>query len=105
MVLRSLSRRLVNRNLLKTIFLNEKDEVLLETIKKEVQERLNVSNEELVYFIINDSTSNMAYNVNEENINIVFKNGEIKDITQIDNSLIANSVGTAVKKYYICYPK
>ena len=105
MVLRSLSRRLVNRNLLKTIFLNEKDEVLLETIKKEVQERLNVTNEELVYFIINDSTSNMAYNVNEENINIVFKNGEIKDITQIDNSLIANSVGTAVKKYYICYPK
>jgi uncharacterized protein len=105
MVLRSLSRRLVNRNLLKTIFMNEQDDALIEKIKQETKIKFNLSDEQVNYFIVNDSTSNMAYNVNDENINIVFKNGDVKDITQIDHSLIANSVGTAVKKYYICYPK
>jgi uncharacterized protein len=105
MILRSLSRRLVNRNLLKTIFMNEADTDLIEKVKTKTKQKFNLTDEQLNYFIINDSTSNMAYNVNDENINIVFKNGEVKDITKIDHSLIANSVGTAVKKYYICYPK
>jgi uncharacterized protein len=105
MVLRSLSKRLVNRNLLKTIFSNQQDDALIAQIKQQTKQKLNLTDAELAYFIITDSTSNMAYNVHDENIRIVFKNGEVKDITQIDHSLIASSVGTAVKKYYICYPK
>ncbi len=39
----------------------------------------------------------------EERINILFKDGTIKDISQVDNALIHQALASPVKKYYICY--
>jgi uncharacterized protein len=103
-IISDLSKRLINRNLLKTIFMSEHDEQLLAEIKQQTMRQLNVEKNEIDFYVINNSTSNLAYDQSEEHINIVFKNGDVKNITQIDHSLIAANVGKAVKKYYICYP-
>jgi UDP-3-O-[3-hydroxymyristoyl] glucosamine N-acyltransferase len=39
----------------------------------------------------------------DERINILFKDGSVKDISQIDNALIHQQLSGPVKKYYICY--
>jgi hypothetical protein len=33
----------------------------------------------------------------------LFKDGEVKDISEVDNALIHKTMATPVKKFYICY--
>jgi hypothetical protein len=42
------------------------------------------------------------YKKDDERINILFKDGAVKDISAIDNSLIHQTVSSPVKKFYIC---
>ena len=44
-----------------------------------------------------------TYNFEDEHIHILFKNGTVKDITEVDNALIHQNLRGKVKKYYICY--
>ena len=41
----------------------------------------------------------------KDHIHILFKNGDVKDISEVDNALINQNLMGAVKKYYICYPR
>jgi hypothetical protein len=36
-------------------------------------------------------------------INILFKDGSVKDISQVDNALIQQTLASTVKKFYICH--
>ncbi|RYZ19665.1 MAG: phosphohydrolase, partial [Sphingobacteriales bacterium] len=36
-------------------------------------------------------------------INILFKDGTVRDISRVDNALIQHNLSTPVKKNYICY--
>jgi hypothetical protein len=38
-----------------------------------------------------------------EQINILFKDGSVKNISEVDNALINQSLFGAVKKFYICF--
>jgi HD superfamily phosphohydrolase len=104
-ILSDLSTRLINRNLFKTIFSNQNNKTQKDQIQQAVTNKFALNVAEIKYYIIDDSTSNMAYDIHNEHINIVFKNGEIKDIAEIEDALIASNVGKTIKKYYICYPK
>ncbi len=39
----------------------------------------------------------------DEQINILFKDGTVRDISQVDNALIHRTLSSPVKKFYICY--
>jgi uncharacterized protein len=54
------------------------------------------------YFCFTGEASNTTYQKADETINILFKDGSIKDITSIDNALISQNLSTPVKKFYIC---
>jgi hypothetical protein len=67
---------------------------------------LGISEKESEYFVFTGEARNTTYNPGDERINIVFKDGTIKDISQVDNALIHYNSGLAygdIKKYYICY--
>lgn len=102
-VLSLLCTRLLNREIYKTsiqsapfdeIFLSEK---LAETMKK-----FGVSKEEAAYLCFTGIASNTTYQSKEERINILYKDGSVKDITEVDNSMIQQNLSSAVKKFYIC---
>jgi uncharacterized protein len=42
------------------------------------------------------------YQTLDERINILFKDGMVKDISKIDNALIQQNLSAPVKKFYIC---
>ena len=69
----------------------------------EVQNSLGLSEDDLEYFVFTGVTSNTTYDLADESINILFKDGSIKDISQVDNAMISRNLSSTVKKYYICY--
>jgi hypothetical protein len=47
--------------------------------------------------------SSSTYNFEDERIQILFKDGTVKDISTVDNALIHENLRGKVKKYYICH--
>jgi len=105
-VLSKLSESLVNRRLPKVILQNRSFSVdQIRDLKKEVKEIFNFTEAELSYFVYNGEISNQAYDSTQNNIKILFKNGEIKDITEASDHLNIQALSKPVYKYYMCYPK
>ncbi|MEI6864747.1 HD domain-containing protein [Flavicella sp.] len=105
-VLSKLSEMIINRRLLKIEIKNEpiKDDYF-KKIFEEKRNELNLSNEELEYFVFIDSIQNQAYDSSKSKINIYFKTGEILDITEASDQLNIQALTKPVVKYFICYPK
>jgi uncharacterized protein len=103
-VLSNLSAMLINRRLLKAKFQAEPFEE--KRVQKHVQEAariLDIPAQDASYFAFTGEHTNTTYNPTDEKINILFKDGSVKDISQVDNALIHRSLSSAVKKFYICY--
>jgi hypothetical protein len=76
--------------------------------RKEVAQRLAISEEEASFFVFTGKASNTTYNPKDERIHILFKDGSVKDISEVDNALINYGSSLAfgeISKEYICYPE
>ncbi len=73
-----------------------------ESLVNSVMEKWKVNRDEAGYYLFEGVASNTAYNVNDDRINILYKNGTLKDILNVDNALIQHNLISPVKKYYIC---
>jgi HD superfamily phosphohydrolase len=105
-VLSLLCKWLINRNLFKCILSNEMfDGDSIRLLQQQVQQRWGVEGRELDYFVFTGTASLRAYNIADEKINILFKDGTVKDISSIDNALVSHTLAIPVKKFYICHPK
>jgi hypothetical protein len=95
---------LINRRLLKAKLQAEPfEESLVKKYLKEAATNLNIPEKDAAYFVFTGEHTNTTYNPMDEKINILFKDGTVRDISQVDNALIHRSLSTAVKKFYICY--
>ncbi len=103
-ILAALCRSIVERNLLKVKLQAEPfDELVVSEKRKEACDKLGISENESEYFVFTGEASNTTYNPGDERINILYKDGTIKDISKVDNALIQHNLSGTVKKYYICY--
>ena len=103
-ILATLCRYLVERKLLKVKLQAEPfDEQFVKQKNKEACSKLEIGEKEADYFVFTGEASNTTYNPGDERINILFKDGSIKDISKVDNALIQHNLSGTVKKYYICY--
>lgn len=102
-VLQTLCNKLLNRQLLK-IKLDSKpfSNEFIEAQTKAAAKQLNIDEREAVHFVFTGEAVNTMYKPNDENIKILFKNGEIRDISAIDNPLIHQTISSPIKKFYIC---
>jgi len=103
-VLAILCRNLINRNLLKIKYSGNKIPIELVKEKKELAMKyLNINQEDSGYLVFSGQTQNKTYSNKDEHINILFKDGTVKDISEVDNALINQSLFGTVKKFYICF--
>ena len=103
-VLSMLCNALLNRKLLKLRLQNEHitfEEVLEK--REAIAKQLSVSQEDANFLVFTGEAENSLYNPNNERINILFKNGDVKDISQVDSPLIHQNLSHPVKKFYICF--
>lgn len=103
-ILSTLCRSLVERNLLKVKLQAEPfDESFVKEKTKDACEKLSISEKEAAYFVFTGEATNTTYDPGDERINILFKDGTIKDISKVDNALIQHNLKGTIKKHYICY--
>jgi hypothetical protein len=105
-VLSVLSQRFINRRLFK-IEINSSS--VLEKVKTDLIEKysryFDISSHEASYFFCEEQVSTRTYNTEDENILILFRNGETKDIASSSDILNVNVLKTSVEKHYLCYTR
>ena len=105
-VLKTLAQMLLDRDLLKIKM--KKKPVSSEKIKKklkQVMQKHNLAEEEANYFVFTGSIQNQAYRMDKDTINLLTKNGRIKDVAKASDQVNLKALSEKVVKYYLCYPK
>lgn len=103
-VLSFLCRGITNRDLLKIKYSAEAvNEALLKVKTADAINKLGLSSEEADWLVFTGEAVSRTYNFEDEHIRILFKDGTVKDISEVDNALINRNVSGKIKKYYICY--
>jgi len=103
-VLSMLSNGLVNRRLFKIEIKPEPFENSI--LKNKIQHYMNqlgISEADAEFLISSDEISTNMYNEADDSIEILFKDGETKDIAEASDMLNIQLLSKKVKKYYFCY--
>jgi predicted P-loop ATPase/GTPase len=105
-ILSTLSKMIVNRDLLKIKLTNEKVAIEeLQPLKELFADQNNISLLETNYFIFKGKIKNQAYSKEAEPIRILKKDRTIEDVVEASDQLNLKSLSKLVTKYYICFPK
>jgi len=105
-VLRNLSTMIIDRDLLKIKMKRQRPAA--EDVKNKrdkLMEKYGISEEEASYFVFTGEISNQAYQLDAQQINILYKSGRIKDIVKASDQLNLKALSTPVTKYFVVYPK
>ncbi|MBC7607455.1 MAG: HD domain-containing protein [Burkholderiales bacterium] len=105
-ILSSLSKMIINRDLLKIKLSSEKfpkEEIqqLLERFAKEN----NISLDDTGYFVFKGKIKNQAYSKEAEPIHVLMKDKTIEDVAEASDQLNLKALSKPVTKYYVCFPK
>ncbi|MEG1401389.1 HD domain-containing protein [Bacteroides sp.] len=104
--LSTLSLGMINRNIFKVeisntpIGIERKKELTLR-----ISEQLNIPLSETSYFVSTPSIEKNMYNPADDSIDIIYKDGTIKNIAEASDMLNISLLSKKVKKYYICYQR
>lgn len=105
-ILSVLSRDMINRNIFKVEVSDQiPTEEHLQDIRKQISQNLDISLDETRYFITTDTVQKDMYSVDDDSIEILFRNGETRDITQVSDMLNVELLSKKVCKYYLCYQR
>lgn len=103
-ILSFLSTGIADRKLLKVKFFERPiPDELIEKKTNDACLALRVNREEANYVVFTGYVENRTYNSVDERIHILFKDGTVKNVSDVDNALINQTLSGTVKKFYICY--
>ncbi len=102
-ILSLLSTRFLDRKLYKSKIQAEPiSDSFLQEKQLQAKIQFGLSDADVHYLCFTGIATNTAYQSKEEKINILYKDGTLKDITQVDNTMIQQNLSSQVKKFYIC---
>jgi HD superfamily phosphohydrolase len=103
-ILSNLSRALIDRNLFKIKLSGTPFSVNKLTHLKEMSvNKFGITREEAEFFVIDGEITNNAYDAEAESINILYKNGKLKDI-KVASDINLEGLTKTVRKHFVCYP-
>ncbi len=103
-VLSVLSNGMINRKLFKIeISENKVDDTRKEFFLNEYVKRFRISEHEASYFISADIVSTDMYSEEDDSIDILYKDGTIKDISKASDMLNIELLSKRVEKHYFAY--
>ncbi|RZV63127.1 MAG: HD domain-containing protein [Flavobacteriaceae bacterium] len=105
-VLSNLCDMIINRDLLKIRIKNKEiDNDSLQKHKDNLIKKYRITPEEADYFVFSGTIENLAYHELEGNINILTREGKVKDVVKLSDHLNLKALSKPVVKHFICYPK
>ncbi len=105
-VLSTLCQRLVNRHLFKIEIAKEPfDPNYVDDILHRIAALYSISLYDASFMLLQGISSNHAYHPKKPAINILYKDGSVKDIGEASDQLNISVLSQPVVKHFICYPK
>ncbi|KPK81037.1 MAG: phosphohydrolase [Bacteroides sp. SM23_62_1] len=105
-VLSRLCRNLINRNLYRIELQKEEfEKQRINRVRETVMQSYGIDEKESDYFVFTNTISNYAYSADDERIQILLQNGDLKDVTEASDMLDMSILSKTVTKHYLCYPK
>lgn len=105
-ILSQLCRNLISRNLYHVEISNEAPPAeRINVLIEKAMARYSVNVEEASYFVFTNTIKNNAYRVNDGNINLLMKDGSIKDIAAASDNSNLEALAKTVKKHILCHLK
>lgn len=102
-VLSTLCNRLLNRQLPKIKLQSDPFEPNeIKALQQQAIKNWQIDETLVNYFVQTGTADNTMYKTGDERINILFKDGTVKDISEVDNPLIHQTISSPIKKFYIC---
>ncbi len=105
-ILSLLAHNLVERKIYKVEVRNTAvEEEEIKEIRKKIALRYDISYEDTVYLVNASTIQKDMYDINEDHISILYKDGTIKDITEASEILNVSLLSKKICKYYLCYQR
>lgn len=102
-ILSLLCNRFLNRQLYKSRIQAEPfDASFVKAKQEQASEQFGIPLADIHYLCFTGEATNTLYQTVDERINILFRDGMVKDISEVDNALIHQNLSSPVKKNYIC---
>ena len=105
-VLSTLSLGMINRNIFKVE--NSAEPIGEDRIKEltlQISQQLGITLSEANYFVSTPSIEKNMYDPADDSIDIIYKDGAIKNIAEASDMLNISLLSKKVKKYYLCYQR
>lgn len=105
-VLSTLSTGMINRNIFKVE--NSAEPISEDRIKEltlQISQQLGITLSEANYFVSTPSIEKNMYDPADDSIDIIYKDGTIKNIAEASDMLNISLLSKKVKKYYLCYQR
>ena len=105
-VLSTLSLGMINRNIFKVE--NSAEPIGEDRIKEltlQISQKLGITLSEANYFVSTPSIEKNMYDPADDSIDIIYKDGTIKNIAEASDMLNISLLSKKVKKYYLCYQR
>ena len=105
LILSTLCHDFSNRKLFKVEILTDKDrgEALQKQFLKDYQQHLGISEYEAGYFLGVETVSTDTYSPEDDTIDILQKDGTVKDIAEASDMLNIQVLTKKVEKHFLCY--
>ena len=103
-VLSYLSQGLVDRRLFKIEISTEAfAPEFLDGKNREYARKFDISTEDAAFFVASDEISTNMYNEADDSIDILYKSGDTRDISEASDMLNIQLLSKKIKKYYFCF--
>lgn len=105
-ILSVLASDIINRRIFKAEVSDEPfDEAYIEKIKDNLSKHFGISKEDTGYLVGTDMIRKDMYDINDDHINMLQKDGTVKDISESSDLLNTALLSKKICKYYLCYQR
>ena len=105
-ILSTLATDMLDRRIFKVEVLEEMpSDERIEELKRTIAQKMDIDYEDAHYMMSLNTIQKDMYNVDDDKIQILYKNGEIRDISEASELLNVQLLSKKIRKYYLCYQR
>ena len=105
-ILATLATDMLDRNIFKVeVHESPVSQERMNEIEEEIVRKMNISPSEAHYLMTVQTIQKDMYNVDDDAINILYKDGTIRDISEASEILNVQLLSKKIRKYYLCYQR
>lgn len=105
-ILSILADDIINRKIFKVEISDEPfDENYIDEIKTRLSEHFDINKDDCHYLVSTDVIQKDMYDINDDRINMLQKDGTVKDISESSDLFNTALLSKKIRKYYLCYQR